>query len=128
MAQSEGARDDTLVSIEPELHLQAGAGSPSSGLQIRLARVEEAVDRLEAAIGRLEPKISEMAGAFPHLATKAEIAGMVAELPHLATKAELGKRPTVGGIIAIVAVIAAIASIPIWPEWGAAFKAIVTVH
>jgi hypothetical protein len=78
-----------------------------------IARLEIAVEHLQtdmaevkAVLGRLEPRISEMFGAFPHLATKADVA---------AVKVDVAKRPTIAGIMAIVAVIAAIASVPIWP-------------
>jgi hypothetical protein len=88
--------------------------------EARIAKLEVAVEHLQAdmaevktVLGRLEPRISEMFGAFPHLATKADVA---------AVKVDVAKRPTIAGIIAIVAVIAAIASVPIWPAWIAAIK------
>ena len=110
MAQGEEAGHERVVQLRPE-QLETGGGGPHDpGMEARVARLEADMTEVRAALGRLEPKISEMFGAFPHLATKAE----------------LGKRPTVAGIIAIVAVIAAIASMPIWPAWVAAIKAIST--
>jgi len=87
-------------------------------MEARVAKLEAAVEHLQsdmtevkAVLGRIEPRIAEMAGAFPHLATKADLA----------------KRPTVAGIIAIVAMVAAVASMPIWPQWVAAIRAIASV-
>jgi hypothetical protein len=106
---------DNVVQLVPSHLAAAGGGPHDPGMGARVAKLEAAVERLQAdmtdvkaVLGRLEPKISEMFGAFPHLATKAEVV----------------KRPTVAGIIAIVAVIAAIASIPIWPAWIAAVQAL----
>ena len=127
MAQGQGGNGK--VSLGPPPGIPPGGDDPA--LEARVARLEAAVDRLQmdvsevrTVVGRLEPKISEMAGAFPHLATKAEISQMLGTLPHLATKADLAKRPTIAGIIAIVALIAAIASVPIWPQGAAAIRTV----
>ncbi|HEX3883510.1 MAG TPA: hypothetical protein VHW66_12690 [Stellaceae bacterium] len=87
-------------------------------MEARVAKLEAAVEHLQSdmtevksMLGRIEPRISEMAGAFPHLATKGDLA----------------KRPTVAGLIAIVAMVAAVASMPIWPQWVSAIKAIASV-
>jgi ferric-dicitrate binding protein FerR (iron transport regulator) len=107
--------DDKIVPLRPEQVAPAGGGPHDPGTEARVAKLEAAVEHLQsdvtevkAALGRIEPRIAEMAGA----------------LPHLATKADLARRPTVAGIIAIVALVAAVASMPIWPEWAAAIKAI----
>lgn len=133
MASGTEGQDDKIVRLRPAQLAASGGGPHDPGMEARVAKLEAAVEHLQgdmtevrAALGRLEPKISEMAGNFPHLATKAEISQMIGAFPHLATKADLAKRPTIAGIIAIVAAIAAIASIPIWPAWMAAIKAIST--
>ena len=114
MAQGEETGQDKVIPIRPDL-ATAGGGPHDPGMEVRVARLEAALEHLhadmaevKAVLGRLEPKISEMFGACPHLATKADVV----------------KRPTVAGIIAIVAVIATIASIPIWPAWIAAIQAL----
>jgi hypothetical protein len=104
---------DKVVPIRPDTRTPSGGGPHDPGTEARVAKLEAAVEHLLAdmtevrsALGRLEPKISEMFGV----------------LPHLATKADLEKRPTATQIAAIVAAIAAIASMPIWPAWVAAIK------
>jgi hypothetical protein len=90
--------------------------------------LEMAVDRLQAdmsevksALMRVEPRLSEMFGAFQHLATKAQVSEMSGAL-----RADPARRPTVAGIIAIVGVIAAIAAVPVWGAWLGAIRAIVS--
>jgi hypothetical protein len=110
-----GPEEDKIVQLRPSQLASMGGGPHDPGMEARVAKLEAAMEHLQAdmaevkaVLGRLEPKISEMFGAFPHLATKADVV----------------KRPTVAGIIAIIAVIAAIASIPIWPAWISAIKSI----
>jgi hypothetical protein len=112
MARSEGNGHGEVDYGDP-LSAPGGGGPHDPGTEARVAKLEAAVEHLQAdmtevraALGRLEPKISEIFGV----------------LPHLATKADLEKRPTATQIATIVAAIAAIASIPIWPAWVAAIK------
>jgi hypothetical protein len=107
--------DERVIPWPRRMTATTGGGPRDPGMEARVAKLESAVEHLQAdmtevraSLSRVEPRIAEMAGAFPHLATKAE----------------LEKRPTIAGIIAIVALIAAVASIPIRPEWVAALKAI----
>jgi hypothetical protein len=113
MAGGQRSGDNKIVYLGSPPLATSGGGPHDPGMEARVAKLEAAVERLQAdmtdvktVLGRLEPKISEIFGAFPHLATKADVV----------------KRPTVAGIIAIVAAIAAIASIPIWPAWVAAIE------
>jgi len=115
MARGTEGEDGKIVQLRPSQLAPSSGGPHDPGMEARVAKLEAAVEHLQAdmtevkaVLGRLEPKISEMFGAFPHLATKADVV----------------KRPTVAGIIAIVAAVAAIASIPIWPAWVAAIKAL----
>ncbi len=109
--------DERVIPWPREMTAATGGGPHDPGVEARVAKLEAAVEHLQAdmtevraSLSRVEPRIAKMAGAFPYLATKAD----------------LGKRLTVAGIITIVALIAPIASIPIWPEWTAAIKAIAT--
>ncbi len=117
MARGAEGPDDKIVQLRPPQVAPSGGGPHDPGMEARVAKLEAAVEHLQAdmtevktVLGRLEPKISEMFGAFPHLATKEDVV----------------KRPTVAGIVAIVAAIAAIASIPVWPAWMAAIRAVLT--
>jgi hypothetical protein len=116
MARSEAASgSDKVVYLGSPPLAPAGGGPHDPGMEARVAKLAAGVEHLQtdmtevrAVLGRLELKISEMAGTFPHLATKADLA----------------RRPTVAGITTIVTLIAAIASMPVWPEWIAAIRTI----
>lgn len=86
-------------------------------LEAAIERLQSDVTEVKTVLARIEPKLSEMFGSFPHLATKAQIAEMDG-----APKSELARRPTVAGIIAIVGVIAALAAVPVWGPWLTAIR------
>lgn len=78
--------------------VDSGGGPPhDSGMEARVARLEDDVKEIKAALGRLEPSLSEMNG-FIH-----------ATLPALATRADLARLPSAAGLWGMIATVIAVA-------------------
>lgn len=93
-----GIRPEDIDAIRRGPSLAFGGGPPhDSGMEARVARLENDVKEIKATLGRLEPSLSEMNG-FIH-----------ATLPALATKADLARLPSAAGLWGMIATVIGVA-------------------